>query len=249
MDQLPEDLEAARQRISQLEQELKQAQEDAKEAIAELQFFVYAASHDLQQPLRAIGTHAQLLQRLFPNDQTAREFTQVVVDNAAQMNGLITDLLTYSRAGTNFQAKPVNLNAPLQWALYTLSKHVAGARAGVTSGDLPEVSGDEKQLATVFEQLISNALKFGGTNPPAIHVSAAEDDRAITVSVQDNGPGIKPEYLERIFDPFKRLHGKEIPGSGLGLSICRKILRAHRGKIWMESDGDSGSTAKFSLPL
>ncbi len=249
MDPQPENLEAARQRITQLEKELNQAQEDAKAATDELQYFVYAASHDLQQPLRAIGTHAQLLQRLFSSDQTAREFTQVVVDNATQMNGLITDLLTYSRLGNPFQPKPVNLNAPLQWALYTLAKPIAESHATVTASDLPEVSGDEKQLATVFENLIGNAIKFRAASPPAIEVSADESDLAITVSVQDNGPGIPPEYLERIFDPFKRLHGKEIPGSGLGLSICRKVLRAHHGKIWMESDGESGSTARFSLPL
>ncbi|HEX4165385.1 MAG TPA: ATP-binding protein [Bryobacteraceae bacterium] len=266
MDSLPEsignELDEARQKLLRLEQEhsrcveeLKAAEDAAEESAAnaknaadELQYFVYAASHDLQQPLRAVNTHAQLLQRRFPDDEIAREFTKVIVEGATQMNGLITDLLTYSRVGNHFDPQPVHLSAPLQWALFTLNKVIGESQAQVAVGEMYEVSGNEKQLATVFENLIGNAIKFRAAAPLLIEINAQCEERQVIVSVRDNGSGIKPEYLERVFEPFKRLHSKDIPGNGLGLSICRKIMRAHHGKIWIESNGDTGSVAKFALP-
>ncbi len=257
-----EQLEIAKQRIEQLEQahasclkeietvrrELEAGVAETRAAQEDLQYFVYAASHDLQQPLRAIGTHAQLLQRQFPNDERAKEFTTVIVQNAAQMNGLITNLLTYSRTGNTAQCAPLNLNSPLQWALFNLGKDIQQAGAQVTSGDLPEAFADEKQMVTVFENLLSNSLKYRGIEAIKVEVTGETGDEFHTISVRDNGEGIRPEFHEKVFEPFKRLHGKEIPGSGLGLSICRKILRAHRGKIWVESDGVNGSIVKFTVP-
>ncbi len=257
-----EQLGIARQRIEQLEhaqrsclQELESLRRELDHRVAdthaaqeELQYFVYAASHDLQQPLRAIGTHAQLLQRQIPDNERIREFTTVIVQNAAQMNKLITNLLTYSRSGNTAQCAPLKLNAPLQWALFNLEKDIQQCGAQVISGELPEAFADEKQMVTVFENLLTNSLKYRGAEPPRVEVAGEPGDEFHTVWVRDNGVGIKPEFHEKVFEPFKRLHGKEIPGSGLGLSICRKILRAHRGKIWVESDGVHGSTVKFTVP-
>lgn len=234
--------------IETVRQELESRTADARVAQEELQYFVYAASHDLQQPLRAVSTHAQLLQRQFPTDERVKEFTTVIVQNAAQMNELITNLLTYARTGNTAQCAPLNLNAPFQWALLNLGKDIQQCGAQVTSGELPEAFADEKQMVTVFENLLSNSLKYRGKEAPNVEIAGETGDEFHTVSVRDNGVGIKPEFHERVFEPFKRLHGREIPGSGLGLSICRKILRAHRGKIWVESDGEHGSTVKFTVP-
>ncbi len=220
----------------------------AQAAQEELQYFVYAASHDLQQPLRAIGTHAQLLQREFAGNERAREFTNVIIDGASQMNGLITSLLTYSRTGNTSRPSTVNLNGPLQWALFNLAKAIQQSGAQVNSGDLPEVLADEQQMVTVFEHLVSNAIKYCGPETPNVEIAGESGDEFHVISVRDNGVGIRPEYHEKVFEPFKRLHSKDIAGSGLGLSICRKILRAHRGKIWIESDGQHGSTVKFAVP-
>ncbi len=236
-----EDLAAARR-------EVQENAEAARAARDELQYFVYAASHDLQQPLRAIGTHAQLLQRELLNNERARELANTILDNATQMNSLVRDLLTYSRTGNISELAPLNLNAPLQWAQLKLSGLIQETGAQITSGDLPEALGDEQQIVTVFEQLIINSIRYRGPESPRIEVSGETDDNSCTISVRDNGAGIKAEYHEKVFQPFQRLHSKEIPGSGLGLAICRKILRSHHGKIWVESDGEHGSAIKFTLP-
>ncbi len=248
MEQLEQAHASCLKEIENVRRELDSSLADAHAAQEELHYFVYAASHDLQQPLRAIGTHAQLLQRQVPNDDRVKEFTNVIVQNAAQMNRLIADLLTYSRTGNTAQCASLNLDGPLQWALLNLGKDIQQCGAQVTSGELPEAFADEKQMVTVFENLLSNSFKYRGEEAPKVEVAGETGDDFHTVSVRDNGVGIKPEFHERVFEPFKRLHGREIPGSGLGLSICRKIVRAHRGKIWVESDGVHGSTVKFTVP-
>ena len=256
-------LAAAERRIAELERdhsgcvdelcsvrlEVEERSADAQASREELQYFVYAASHDLQQPLRAIGTHAQLLQRQFPDNAEAKEFIDVILDGATQMNTLITDLLKYSRTGSAANQKSMHLHASVQWALFNLAKAIEQSGAKVTLRDLPEVFADETQLATVFEHIVSNAIKYRGGDPPQVEIASGVDGDFHLISVQDNGVGIKSEYHEKVFEPFKRLHSKDIPGSGLGLSICRKIVRAHGGKIWVESDGASGSLVKFTIPV
>jgi light-regulated signal transduction histidine kinase (bacteriophytochrome) len=219
----------------------------AKAAREELQHFVYAASHDLQQPLRTVATHAQLLQREFPDHPRAKEFAAVIVESATEMNTLVSDLLNYSRVGNDPRLAGVSLSSPLQWAIYKLGGLITELGGKVETDDLPEVLADEKQIAIVFEHLLKNSLLYRSQTPVLIKVSAEEQDDGYTISVQDNGEGIKPDYHEKVFEPFKRLHSKEVPGSGLGLAICRKILHAHQGRIWVESDGEHGSTVKFTL--
>ncbi len=232
-----------------MRRQVEQSQAAALSADEELKYFVYAAGHDLQQPLRTIGAFAQLLQREYPNDERAKEFTGIIIDAAAEVNKLVTDLLSYSRTSVVPRPTPVKLNIPLQWALYNLAKAIKASGAVVVSHDLPEAVVDEQHMVTVFEQLISNSIKYCGSETPQVEIVGETGDECHTISVRDNGSGIEPEYHEKVFEPFKRLHSKEIPGSGLGLSICRKIVRAHKGKIWIESDGKTGSVVKFTMPV
>lgn len=227
----------------------KQSRETARLATEELQQFVYAASHDLQEPLRTISAYAQLLRREYPQDGQSAEFASLVINGANQMSALVRDLLTYSRIRAEANREPLRLGAAVQRALLVLSDRIRDSGAQVTCGELPEVFADESQIANVFERLIDNAIRYHSSEPPAICISAEEDAEVCTVSVRDNGPGIEPRFHEQVFQPFKRLHGKSIEGSGLGLTICRKIVRFHGGEIWVESDGQHGSTFKFTLPL
>jgi light-regulated signal transduction histidine kinase (bacteriophytochrome) len=235
--------------LEAVRREVQENEEAARAARDELQYFVYAASHDFQQPLRAIGTHAQLLQRELSQNERVRELTTTILDNATRMNTLVRDLLTYSRTGNVSDLAPLKLNGPLQWALLKLADLTKEAGAQITAGNLPEALGDEQQIVTVFEQLITNSIRYKGSESPRIEVSGEAGDDSCTISVRDNGAGIKAEYQEKVFQPFQRLHSKDIPGSGLGLAICRKIVRAHHGKIWVESDGEHGSAVKFTLPI
>ena len=247
-DELQRSLEGCRQALANARREAEQASEAARLANDELQQFVYAASHDLQQPLRSIGTYAQLLQREYSGDKQAAEFTSFIVDGANQMNQLVRDLATYSRTGTSVRRTNIRLNAPLQWALLKLADAIRNSSANIIAGDLPEAYADEMQIAQVFESVIGNSLKYRSEQTPEITVSAEEEPEGLTVSVKDNGEGIEPRFHQQVLAPFKRLHGKEIPGSGLGLAISSKIIRAHQGKLWIESDGHHGSTVKFTLP-
>jgi signal transduction histidine kinase len=216
---------------------------------AELQHFVYAASHDLQEPLRTILTYTQLLERQFAGDEQAREYASYVVSGANRMNALVQDLLSYSRVGSSTRRSLIKLNAPLQWALLKLAGAIGESGAQIGHGELPEVYADETEMAQVFENLIGNAIKFRGDAKPEIEIAAEEGTEEYTISVRDNGPGIEAKFQQEVFLPFKRLHGKGVAGSGLGLAICHKIVRAHGGRIWIESDGRQGTTAKFTLPI
>lgn len=226
----------------------KQSRETARLATEELQQFVYAASHDLQEPLRTISAYAQLLRREYPLEGQPAEFAAFVVNGANRISALVRDLLTYSRIRTEPNREPLQLGAAAHGALLALSERVRDSGARVSCGKLPEVFADENQLASVFEHLIKNAILYRGSTSPEIHISSEEGADVCTISVRDNGLGIEPRFHEQVFQPFKRLHGKEIEGSGLGLTICRKIVRAHGGEIWVESEGGNGSTFKFTLP-
>ena len=248
------EIERLKARIQEYRVELERAQEAEKEgreaarlANDELQQFVYAASHDLQEPLRTVSAYAQLLQREYPQDGQAAEFAAFVITGANQMSALVRDLLTYSRIRTEPNQDMIKLGTALQRALLTLSERIRASGAQVTSGELPEVFADEAQIANIFEHLIGNAIRYRSSAPPVIRVTAEQDGETCTVSVQDNGVGIEPRFHEHVFQAFKRLHGKDVGGTGLGLTMCRKIVRAHGGRIWVESDGVHGSTFKFTL--
>jgi len=232
--------------------ELERQARELMRSNAELQQFAYVASHDLQEPLRMISSYTQLLQRRYGDrfDKEAREFMDFVVDGATRMKQLIEDILAYSRIGTRGRDfKTVQSEAAFRKAVVNLRGSIEARGATVTSDALPEVEADEAQLAQLFQNLIGNALKFAGEQPPKVHVSAADRGDACEFAVRDNGIGIDPQYFERIFMVFQRLHGKsEYPGTGIGLAICKKVVDRHGGRIRVESQPGQGSTFYFTLP-
>jgi light-regulated signal transduction histidine kinase (bacteriophytochrome) len=240
--------EALRER-SALEQTLEQAQAAALSAQEELRIFAYAASHDLQEPLRAISSYAQLLERQYAASAEAAEFTSYIVDAVNRMTVLIRDLLTYSRLAQP-QRRTISLASLVQWAMMSLDLPIREAKARIVYEELPEVQVDESQTVQLFQQLLSNALKYRSAEPPEIEITAEERGDAYTISVRDNGMGIEPRFHEQIFGVFKRLHGREVPGTGMGLALCRKIVEGHNGRIWVETaEGEHGSVFKFTLPF
>lgn len=232
------------------ERTLEQSIEAVKNANEELQQFTYAASHDLQEPLRTIGSWAQLLERRYGANPETAEYTSLIIDGVNRMRTLIEDLLRYSRIGAATGGRRVymELGSAVQWAMLDLDAKIREQKATVKYDDLPEVIADESQMAQLFQNLISNALKYKGDLPPLIDISAQEQDDDWLISVRDNGIGIDPKYSQTIFGVFKRLHGREVPGTGIGLAICRKIVENHGGKLWVESDGKSGSNFRFTVP-
>jgi signal transduction histidine kinase len=219
---------------------------------AELQQFAYVASHDLQEPLRMVSSYTQLLAKRYQGtlDSDADEFIAYAVDGATRMQRLIHDLLAYSRVSTkgrNFET--VSMEAVLAYALDNLKKAVEESGAVVTHHTLPTVLGDQRQLVQLFQNLLSNAVKFRGEQPPRVHVAAQVGNGDWLFSVRDNGIGLEPQFAERIFVIFQRLHNREeYPGTGIGLAICKRIVERHGGRIWAESELGKGATFCFTLP-
>lgn len=236
----------------QAEAALREAHEDLKRSNSELEQFAYVASHDLQEPLRMVSSYTQLLGRRYAGklDADAAEFMGYIVDGAARMKQLIEDLLAYSRVGMRAkELKPVELSAALGRALANLKVAMEEAGASVTHDALPSVPADEVQIAQVFQNLIGNALKFRSRATPRIHVGVSENESQFEIAVRDNGIGIEPQYFERIFMLFQRLHDKgEYPGTGIGLAIVRKVIERHGGQIRVESTPGDGSAFIFTLP-
>ena len=231
---------------------LRAAHEELKRSNSELEQFAYVASHDLQEPLRMVASYTQLLQRRYDAklDEDAREFMVYIVDGATRMKQLIEDLLAYSRVGTKGKDfKPVASESALRRALFNLRAATEEAGAVVTYDTMPSVDADEMQLAQLFQNLIGNALKFRSASVPRIHIGVAEGADEWTLEVRDNGIGIEPQYYERIFMVFQRLHNKgEYPGTGIGLAICKKVVERHGGRIWVTSQLGEGSSFHFTLP-
>jgi signal transduction histidine kinase len=220
---------------------------------AELDQFASVVSHDLQEPLRMITAYMNLLQTQYGGklDKDADEFIGYAVDGTKRMQGLINDLLTYSRVATRGKEfAPTDCNEVVARALLNLITSINESGAQVTHDQLPTVLGDEFQLGQLFQNLIDNAIKYRGVAPAEIHVGCERDGEMWRFAVKDNGIGIEPEYAERIFVIFQRLHTRqEYPGTGVGLAICKKIVDRHRGKIWVESEPRKGSTFYFTLPI
>lgn len=219
---------------------------------AQLEQLAYVASHDLQEPLRMIISYLQLLERRYKGriDADATDFIDYAVDGAKRMQKLIDDLLAYSRLGS--QAKPLQPTSSkevVEEAMRSLRASIEESGAQVVFGTLPCVMGDAAQLTQLFQNLIANAIKFRRRDPPHIHIDAQPADDVWCFSVKDDGIGIAPEYFERIFVMFQRLHGRSAyPGTGIGLALCKRIVEQHGGRIWVESVPGEGSVFRFAIP-
>jgi PAS domain S-box-containing protein len=226
---------------------------ELKRSNEELQQFAYVSSHDLQEPLRMVASYTQLLAKRYKGrlDSDADEFIAFAVDGCNRMQGLIQDLLAYSRAGTNGKAFcEVSAEDALRGALTNLRITIEQSGAVVSHDSLPAIETDETQLTQVFQNLVGNAIKYRSAEVPRVRVSATKNgDNEWIFSVRDNGLGIAPQYFERIFVIFQRLHGRdEFEGTGIGLAICKKVLERLGGRIWVESQPGTGSTFYFALP-
>jgi signal transduction histidine kinase len=220
---------------------------------ADLQQFAYVASHDLKEPLRMVASYTQLLARRYKGklDSDADEFIRYAVDGANRMQWLINDLLAYSRVTSQEQVfEEVDCTKVLEEVMSNLQLSIEESQAVVTHDPLPTVMADGGQLGQLFQNLIANAITFHGEEPPAVHVSAERMANEWLFSVRDNGVGLDPQYAERIFVIFQRLHDREeYPGTGIGLAICKKVVERHGGRIWVVSQVGQGATFYFTLPI
>ncbi|NHN49964.1 histidine kinase [Halostella sp. JP-L12] len=246
------------QTLKEQNEELKRAEEQLEEAVTKLEAsndrleqFAYAASHDLQEPLRMVTSFLELLDDRHGDDldEDGEEFLEFAVDGADRMREMIESLLEYSQVGTRGDALgPVDLDAVLDDVLADLKFRMEESDAELTREPLPAVEGDERQLRQVFQNLLTNAIRYSGDEPPVIHVSAKREGERWTVSVRDEGTGIDPDEAERVFEVFQRLHSQDDqPGSGIGLALCERIVDRHGGEIWVDSEPGVGSEFSFTL--
>jgi PAS domain S-box-containing protein len=234
------------------ENALKQSALDLSRSNEQLEQFAYVASHDLQEPLRMITSYLQLLERRYKNqlDQDASDFIAYAVDGATRMKALINDLLMYSRVKTSEQNfERFESRTALEQAMTNLQIQIKESGAQISYDGLPPIVGNEAQVVQLFQNLLSNSIKFRKDAAPAIEIKAVQNDKMWTFSVHDNGIGIEPQYMERIFVIFQRLHTKDrYPGTGIGLAICKKVVEHHGGRIWAESIPGAGTTFWFTIP-
>lgn len=235
------------------EEDLRKAMENLSRSNKELEQFAYIASHDLQEPLRKIASFSELLAKRYKGriDDKADTYIAYIVDGANRMKILINDLLAYSRVMTGGKKLgEIDSNVVLRRVLEYLDMTIKENGAEITSDPLPVVIADEVQLGQVFQNLIVNAIKYRSDQPPNVHISAVKTEKEWIFSVRDNGIGIAPEFYERIFIIFQRLHTRtQYSGTGIGLAICKKIIDRHGGRIWVESEEGKGATFYFTIPL
>jgi PAS domain S-box-containing protein len=243
-----------------MEEELIRSQDNLRELVdklevsnRELEQFAYVASHDLQEPLRMVASFTQLLEKRYKGklDEDADEYIGFIVEGAHRMKDLIDDLLVFSRFNTQAnEFELFDMDTALNSVLSYLKPYMNENHAQITHDPLPSIMGDSSQIQQVLQNLLTNAIKFHGDEPPKIHISAEESGDEWTFGVSDNGIGIDSEHQEQIFEVFKRLHTREeYEGTGIGLSICKKIVERHGGRIWVESKPGKGSTFYFTIPL
>jgi light-regulated signal transduction histidine kinase (bacteriophytochrome) len=227
-------------------------EENLARSNAELQQFAYVASHDLQEPLRMVISYTGLLNKKHGGElsEEAKHYMEYVNEGAERMRELVNDLLQYSRIDS--QSEPftlVDMNLVANKVVSSLKIAIEECKAEVVIESLPVVMADETQMSQLLQNLISNAIKFRGPEAPRVEVASWEGAREWTISVKDNGIGIAPKYQDKLFQMFQRLHNRdEYPGTGIGLAIAKKIVERHGGRIWLDSDGKTGSTFFFTMP-
>jgi PAS domain S-box-containing protein len=210
--------------------------------------FAYTVAHDLREPLHAVSVCTEVLIQKLGLDEETEKMAEFLLDSTARMSQMVTDLLSFARTGLHAPAKLVSLSNVLSQVLKSLSLEIKKGSAVVTSEALPSIWTDETQIVGIFQNLISNAIRYRREEPPRIDVSAERHGMDWVIRVHDNGMGIEAQYLSQVFLPFKRLVGQAIPGTGLGLAVCKKAVESLGGTIWAESEPGSGSTFTFTLP-
>jgi two-component system, chemotaxis family, sensor kinase Cph1 len=228
------------------------AEEELARTMEAFREFVFHVVHDLREPLRAVSTSSDILAGIYGDsaDERVTRCLRYIREGTDRMAVLVKDIAAYwEEQGRCLQLTQINLNSVLAQAQSQISKELQKTAAVITQDPLPTVEGDFFAIATVFRHLIENACKFRGKEAPSIHVGYTQHAAEWILSVRDNGLGFKPEYAEAVFQPFKRLHSKEYPGSGLGLALAKRIIDQHGGRVWAVSIPGQGSTFSFSLPV
>ena len=233
-----------------VEEDLAKKVDELARSNADLEQFAYVASHDLQEPLRMVTAYTQLLAERYRGklDENADKFIGYASEGALRMQVLIQDLLAFSRVGRKQACGSVECRDVVKEVLLGLTSAIQESGAVVTHGELPTLWADRTQIAQLFQNLIGNAIKFHGKEPPAVSIQAEKVGEHWQFSVSDNGIGIEPQYAENVFVVFQRLHGRsDYPGNGIGLAICKKIVECYGGRIWVESQSGAGSSFKFTM--
>jgi PAS domain S-box-containing protein len=239
------------QRVAERTRELREANEALRQSNDDLSQFAYAASHDLQEPLRMVALYGQLFQKRYGGqlDEEADRSLGFMISGAQRMEMLLRDLLVYSQTGSDGEpAGPVNCETVLTQVAFNLQTGIQQNRAVVSWAQLPEVRAHEIRLVQLFQNLLGNAIKYRSEESPVISVTARPDGSRWLFCVEDNGIGIRPEYAQQVFGIFKRLHGHTYPGTGIGLAICQRIVERYGGRIWVEPGTNKGSRFCFTLP-
>ncbi|ELZ14137.1 multi-sensor signal transduction histidine kinase [Haloterrigena salina JCM 13891] len=233
--------------------ERKEYQRQLEKTNERLERFAYAASHDLQEPLRMVSSYLQMIEHRYSDDldEEGREFLEFAVDGAERMREMIDGLLEYSRVQTQANPfEPVELGDVLADVREDLQVKIEEHDATIVAEDLPRIEGDPSQIRQVLQNLLDNAIEYSGEGPPRIRVTAERDGAECVVAVRDNGIGIDPDEADRIFDVFERLHSRdEHSGTGIGLALCERVVERHGGEIWVESEPGDGTTFSFTLPV
>ncbi|MBB2913470.1 signal transduction histidine kinase [Streptosporangium becharense] len=241
-------------RVADTQRKLEEQAAELRRSNGELEQFAYVASHDLQEPLRKVASFTQMLEQRYGEqlDDRARQYIAFAVDGAKRMQLLINDLLDFSRVGRiGGERSPIDATVPLKAALNNLQARIEEAGAEVTFDELPEVHGNRSQLTQLFQNLISNAIKFHSGEPPRVHIGVRRTGEMWEFSCTDNGIGIESKYTDRIFLIFQRLHGRDAyAGTGIGLALCKKIVEYHGGRIWVDTEAADGpgTTFRWTLP-
>jgi light-regulated signal transduction histidine kinase (bacteriophytochrome) len=238
------ELEEAHEQLARRAEELRRSNEDLSQ-------FAHVASHDLRSPLNTITQYAQLLERRYGTQLAdGKELLHHLTSAAKRMSNLIEDLLSYARVSSDRTrtSLPVDADVQLSRTIENLRNAITESGAIITHDNLPEVLTDATSLMQIFQNLIGNAIHYRAAAAPRIHLTCADRGKEWLFSCKDNGIGIAPEFHSKIFEPFKRLHGSDRPGSGIGLAVCRRIVERYNGKIWVESEVNQGSTFFFTLP-
>jgi len=238
------DLKETQRKLEQHTVELTRSNED-------LELFAYAASHDLQEPLRMVSSYVHLIQRKLQSqlDDDTQEFMNYAVDGVKRMQELINALLEYSRVDRKADnVRPINMNKTVEFVKINLQGPIAETGATIHADDLPEIVGDQPQIISLLQNLLENAIKFHGTEKPVVHIGYKEEKDRYGFFVKDNGIGIDKKYFDRIFIIFQRLNSRsEYSGTGIGLAICKKIVERHGGRLWVESQPSEGTTFHFEI--